>query len=83
MTASTYSLKIIVLVSSRSVTGVGINTNEDWFHVDKINCLKLRASYGQMGNDQVYYNGNFRICLSLSLWFWQLPNQFSVGHNTL
>ncbi len=30
-------------------------TNEDFFHVEGINYLKLRASYGQMGNDQVYY----------------------------
>lgn len=35
-------------------------TNEDWFHVDQINYLKLRASYGQMGNDQVYYNGQLQ-----------------------
>lgn len=32
-------------------------TNEDFFDVKFINYLKLRASYGQMGNDQVYYNG--------------------------
>lgn len=32
-------------------------TNEDWFKVNGINYLKLRASYGQMGNDQVYFNG--------------------------
>ncbi|MBZ5858947.1 SusC/RagA family TonB-linked outer membrane protein [Flavihumibacter profundi] len=32
-------------------------TNEDWFKVKGINYLKLRASYGQMGNDQVYFNG--------------------------
>ncbi|HRI21151.1 MAG TPA: SusC/RagA family TonB-linked outer membrane protein, partial [Panacibacter sp.] len=32
-------------------------TNENFFHVDAINNLKLRASYGQMGNDQIYiYN---------------------------
>jgi TonB-dependent starch-binding outer membrane protein SusC len=32
-------------------------TNEDFFKVDAISYLKLRASYGQMGNDQVFYNG--------------------------
>ncbi len=32
-------------------------TNEDFFKVKGIDYLKLRASYGQMGNDQVYYNG--------------------------
>lgn len=31
-------------------------TKEDWFKVKGIDNLKLRASYGQMGNDQVYYN---------------------------
>lgn len=32
-------------------------TNENFFKVKSINYLKLRASYGQMGNDQVFYNG--------------------------
>jgi TonB-linked SusC/RagA family outer membrane protein len=32
-------------------------TNEDFFNVEAIKYLKLRASYGQMGNDQVFYNG--------------------------
>lgn len=32
-------------------------TNEDFFKVKAIDYLKLRASYGQMGNDQVFYNG--------------------------
>lgn len=31
-------------------------TNEDWFNVKGIDFLKLRASYGQMGNDQVFFN---------------------------
>ncbi len=32
-------------------------SNENFFHVDAISNLKLRASYGQMGNDQIYiYN---------------------------
>lgn len=35
-------------------------TNEDFFNVEAINYLKLRASYGQMGNDQVYYNGQLQ-----------------------
>lgn len=35
-------------------------TNEDWFHVKGIDYLKLRASYGQMGNDQVFYNGQLQ-----------------------
>lgn len=37
---------------------VGWNlTNESFFKVKGINYLKLRGSYGQMGNDQVYRNG--------------------------
>jgi len=43
---------------------VGWNINkEDWFNVGGIDYLKLRASYGQMGNDQVAFdfNGNGQI----------------------
>lgn len=32
-------------------------SKEDFFKVSFVDNLKLRASYGQMGNDQVYYNG--------------------------
>jgi TonB-linked SusC/RagA family outer membrane protein len=36
-------------------------SNEDFFNKDgAVNYLKLRASYGQMGNDQVYYNGRLQ-----------------------
>ncbi|MCB0631123.1 MAG: TonB-dependent receptor [Lewinella sp.] len=31
-------------------------SNEDFFNVDFIDYLKLRGSYGEMGNDQVYFN---------------------------
>jgi TonB-dependent starch-binding outer membrane protein SusC len=31
-------------------------SNEDFFKVKGINYLKLRASYGQMGNDQIVFN---------------------------
>ena len=31
-------------------------SNEDFFHVKFINYLKLRASYGQMGNDRIVFN---------------------------
>lgn len=37
------------------LAGWNIN-NEDWFDVNSIDYLKLRASYGQMGNDQVFFN---------------------------
>ncbi|MDX2248260.1 MAG: TonB-dependent receptor [Bacteroidia bacterium] len=37
---------------------VGWNiSNEEFFNVNFVSYLKLRASYGQMGNDQVFYNG--------------------------
>jgi TonB-dependent starch-binding outer membrane protein SusC len=35
-------------------------SKEDFFNVPFINQLKLRASYGQLGNDQVYFNGALR-----------------------
>lgn len=35
-------------------------SNEDFFKVQGIDYLKLRASYGQMGNDQVFYNGQLQ-----------------------
>lgn len=35
-------------------------TKEDFFKVKWVNYLKIRASYGQMGNDQVYYNNKLQ-----------------------
>ena len=35
-------------------------TQEDWFKVAGIDYLKLRASYGQMGNDQVFFNNRLQ-----------------------
>nr|HPR00735.1 TonB-dependent receptor [Saprospiraceae bacterium] len=35
-------------------------SNEDFFNVPGIDYLKLRASYGQMGNDQVYFNNQLQ-----------------------
>ncbi|MDX2284786.1 MAG: TonB-dependent receptor [Bacteroidia bacterium] len=32
-------------------------SNESFFNVPGVDYLKLRGSYGQMGNDQVFYNG--------------------------
>ena len=31
-------------------------SSEDWFNVNGLDHLKIRASYGQMGNDQVFFN---------------------------
>ncbi len=33
-------------------------TQEDWFSVNGLDYLKLRASYGEMGNDQVSFDSN-------------------------
>lgn len=35
-------------------------TQEPWFQVRGIDNLKIRASYGQMGNDQVFFNGQLQ-----------------------
>ena len=35
-------------------------TSEDWFNVSGIDYLKLRASYGEMGNDQVVFNNQLQ-----------------------
>ena len=35
-------------------------SKEEFFKVPGIDNLKLRASYGQMGNDQVFYNGRLQ-----------------------
>ncbi len=35
-------------------------SNESWFDVSGINYLKFRGSYGEMGNDQVFYNGSLQ-----------------------
>lgn len=32
-------------------------SNEDWFNSNTFDYLKFRGSYGEMGNDQVFYNG--------------------------
>ncbi|MDH5608913.1 MAG: SusC/RagA family TonB-linked outer membrane protein, partial [Cyclobacteriaceae bacterium] len=35
-------------------------SNESFFNVAGVDYLKLRGSYGQMGNDQVYFNGRLQ-----------------------
>jgi TonB-dependent starch-binding outer membrane protein SusC len=54
---------------------VGWNiTNEEFFKVPGIDYLKLRASYGQMGNDQVFYNNQLQEYAFLSTYgFGQYP----------
>lgn len=49
-------------------------SKEDFFKVKGIDNLKLRASYGQMGNDQVFYNGRLQEFAYLSTFgFGQYP----------
>ena len=43
-------------------------SNEDWFDVKGIDYLKLRASYGQMGNDQVFFQGALQEYAYLSIY---------------
>ncbi len=47
-----------------SVGAAWIITKEDFMHVDWINMLKLKASYGEQGNDQI---GNYRYVDTYSL----------------
>ncbi len=35
-------------------------TSEDWFSPEAFDYLKVRFSYGQMGNDQVFFNGQLQ-----------------------
>ena len=49
------------------LVGWNIN-NEDWFKVKGIDYLKLRASYGQMGNDQVFFQGALQEYAFLSIY---------------
>ena len=58
----------------------GWNINkEDWFNVESIDYLKLRASYGQMGNDQVFFNNELQEYAYLSIYdFGSYPIDGSV-----
>lgn len=35
-------------------------TNESWFDIPGLDFLKLRASYGELGNDQVFFNNRLQ-----------------------
>ncbi|MEM8898503.1 MAG: TonB-dependent receptor [Bacteroidota bacterium] len=49
-------------------------SNEPFFNVKGIDYLKLRASYGEMGNDQVFFNGQLQEYAYLSTYgFGQYP----------
>jgi TonB-linked SusC/RagA family outer membrane protein len=51
-------------------------SNEDWFNVNAINYLKIRGSYGQMGNDQVFFDGSLQEYAFLSTY---APNQYPIN----
>ncbi len=51
-------------------------SKEDFFKVSWVNNLKLRASYGQMGNDQVYYRGQLQEYAYLSNYS---PGQYPIN----
>lgn len=54
-------------------------SNEDFFKVDFVDYLKLRASYGQMGNDQVFFNDQLQEYAFLSTYgFGQYPINSAV-----
>ncbi|MFT7606738.1 MAG: TonB-linked SusC/RagA family outer membrane protein, partial [Saprospiraceae bacterium] len=58
-------------------------SSEKWFNVDAFDYLKARVSYGQMGNDQVFFNGQLQEYAYLPTYsFGQFPINGSVA-NTL
>ncbi len=58
-------------------------SNEDFFNVPGVDLLKIRASYGQMGNDQVFFRGQLQEFAYLSLYgFEEFPIN-SVVETTL
>ncbi|MFT7434932.1 MAG: TonB-linked SusC/RagA family outer membrane protein [Psychromonas sp.] len=58
-------------------------SEEDFFNVNAVDFLKLRGSFGQMGNDQVFYNGSLQEYAFLSSYgFGEYPINSAVV-NTL
>ncbi|MBK8565753.1 MAG: TonB-dependent receptor [Saprospiraceae bacterium] len=55
-------------------------TEEDWFNVNGLDYLKLRASYGEMGNDQVFYNGRLQEYAFLSTYN---PGQYPINNQVV
>jgi len=51
-------------------------SQEDWFNIGGLDYLKLRASYGEMGNDQVFYNGRLQEYAFLSTYN---PGQYPIN----
>ncbi len=60
---------------------VGWNvTQEDWFNSAAVDNLKIRASYGEMGNDQVFFNDELQEFAYLPTFgFGQFPINSSVA----
>ncbi|MFK7980459.1 MAG: SusC/RagA family TonB-linked outer membrane protein [Saprospiraceae bacterium] len=55
-------------------------SQEPWFNVGAVDHLKLRTSYGEMGNDQVFFNGALQEFAYLSTYGF---NQFPVGNQVV
>lgn len=55
-------------------------TQESWFNVPAIDNLKMRASYGQMGNDQVFFNGQLQEFAFLPVYGF---NQYPIGNQVV
>jgi TonB-linked SusC/RagA family outer membrane protein len=55
-------------------------TEEDWFNVNGLDYLKLRASYGEMGNDQVFFNGRLQEYAFLSTYN---PGQYPINNQVV
>lgn len=65
---------------------VGWNiSNEDFFKnaTDFVNFLKLRASYGQMGNDQIYRPGNTTNLVEYAFLPSNVPNAFPINNQVV
>jgi TonB-dependent starch-binding outer membrane protein SusC len=55
-------------------------TQEDWFKVKGIDNLKLRASYGEMGNDQVFFRDRLQEFAYLSTYGF---NQYPINNQVV
>ncbi len=55
-------------------------SNEEFFNVNFVDFLKIRGSYGEMGNDQVFFNGQLQEFAFLSNFGF---NQFPVNNQVV
>ena len=55
-------------------------SKENFFNVDFINHMKIRASYGEMGNDQVFFNDELQEYAFLSTYGF---GEYPIDHNVV